>query len=89
MDKKIQIFVSYIHLDKAYLNKDSLLGYLQGLEKDNIEFWTDREIKPVVRGGSWYSLQDHARAAVLNRSHPDRRNSTLGFRLVCSSPHHS
>ena len=45
MDKKIQIFVSYSHQDAAYLEKDSLLGFLQGLERDNIEFWTDRQIK--------------------------------------------
>ena len=44
MDTKIQIFVSYSHQDAAYLEKESLLGFLQGLESDNIEFWTDREI---------------------------------------------
>ena len=46
MNKKIQIFVSYSHQDAIYLEKDSLLGFLQGLERDNIEFWTDRKIKP-------------------------------------------
>lgn len=46
MDKKIQIFISYSHQDAAYLDKDSLFGFLKGLTRDNIEFWTDLEILP-------------------------------------------
>ncbi|MGR8997942.1 MAG: toll/interleukin-1 receptor domain-containing protein, partial [Gammaproteobacteria bacterium] len=42
----IKIFISYSHQDKQYLQKDSLLGFLKGLERDNIEFWTDLEIQP-------------------------------------------
>ena len=41
----IKIFVSYSHHDSAYLEGDSLLDYLKGLEKDRIEFWTDRQIR--------------------------------------------
>ena len=43
--EKIMILVTYSHADAPYLGKNSLLGYLRGLEKDNVEFWTDREIK--------------------------------------------
>jgi hypothetical protein len=42
----LKIFISYSHQDAQYLEKDSLLGFLKGLERDNIEFWTDLEIKP-------------------------------------------
>jgi hypothetical protein len=41
----IKIFVSYSHHDSAYLEDNSLLGYLKGLENDQIEFWTDRKIR--------------------------------------------
>ena len=53
MNKKIQIFVSYSHQDSAYLEKESLLGFLQGLERDNIEFWTDLQIKT---GEDWHKV---------------------------------
>lgn len=46
MANTIRIFVSYSHQDAAYLEKDSLLGFLRGLEKNEIEFWTDRQIRP-------------------------------------------
>jgi hypothetical protein len=46
MNSNIKIFISYSHQDTKYLAKDSLLGFLKGLERDNIEFWTDLEIKP-------------------------------------------
>lgn len=46
MNTKIKIFVSYSHRDAHYLEKDSLLGFLEGLERDDIGFWTDREIRP-------------------------------------------
>jgi hypothetical protein len=45
MASAITIFVSYSHQDAKYLGKDSLLGFLQGLEKDGVVFWTDRQIK--------------------------------------------
>lgn len=44
--RTIKIFVSYSHQDSKYLEKNSLLGYLQGMEKDQVEFWTDRQIMP-------------------------------------------
>jgi hypothetical protein len=43
---RLKIFVSYSHQDADYLNDDSLLGFLRGLEKDNVEFWTDRRLRP-------------------------------------------
>lgn len=46
MPGTIKVFVSYSHPDAGYLEKDSLLGYLKGLEKDGIEFWTDKKIRP-------------------------------------------
>ncbi len=45
MNTPIKIFISYSHMDALYLDKDSLFGFLKGLERDNIEFWTDRELK--------------------------------------------
>jgi hypothetical protein len=41
----ITVFVSYSHKDAAYLEDDSLLGYLKGFEQDNVAFWTDRNIR--------------------------------------------
>ncbi len=46
----ISIFVSYSHNDEKYLNSESLLGALKGLESEGVEFWTDRNIKV---GDSW------------------------------------
>ncbi len=45
MHRIIKIFVSYSHQDAKYLAKDSLLGYLKGLEYEQIAFWTDRQIR--------------------------------------------
>jgi hypothetical protein len=39
-----RVFVSYSHHDGKYLDDDSLLGYLKGLERDGFEFWTDRRL---------------------------------------------
>jgi conflict system STAND superfamily ATPase/bDLD-like protein/TIR domain-containing protein len=50
MPDAVKVFVSYSHQDNEYLAGDSLLGFLKGLEKDGISFWTDREIRP---GESW------------------------------------
>ncbi len=40
----------------------------------------------VLRGGSWLNVPDSARAAARNLNHPDSRRSSLGFRVLCSSP---
>ncbi len=44
MTRKVRIFVSYSHQDGKYLKNKSLLGYLRGLEADDVEFWTDERI---------------------------------------------
>lgn len=41
----VRVFVSYSHQDSKYLDSDSLLGYLSGLEREQFEFWHDRRIK--------------------------------------------
>ncbi|ETW98987.1 MAG: hypothetical protein ETSY1_16640, partial [Candidatus Entotheonella factor] len=41
----IKVFVSYSHQDAKYLDNNSLLGYLKGLEDEQIAFWTDRQIQ--------------------------------------------
>ena len=61
MNSTIKIFISYSHQDKQYLQKDSLLGFLQGLERENIEFWTDLAIKSNKIGralGSSHQIPD-------------------------------
>jgi hypothetical protein len=40
-----QIFVSYSHHDAAYVGKDSLLGFLMGLENDGARFWWDQSLQ--------------------------------------------
>jgi formylglycine-generating enzyme required for sulfatase activity len=40
----------------------------------------------VVRGGSWGSVQDYARASCRLDNAPDNRNNLLGLRVVRSSP---
>lgn len=47
---KINIFVSYSHMDASYLDEDSLLGYLDVLQDEQVEFWTD---KVLVTGDDW------------------------------------
>jgi TIR domain len=42
---KVKVFVSYSHTDAQYLENDSLLGFLKGLEREGVGFWTDRQIK--------------------------------------------
>ncbi len=39
-----KVFVSYSHQDSGYLADDSLLGFLRGLEREGVEFWSDRRI---------------------------------------------
>lgn len=46
MPDPLKVFVSYSHRDAEYLDDSSLLGFLKGLEKDNVEFWDDRRIRP-------------------------------------------
>ena len=46
----VRIFVSYSHRDAAYLEEDSLLGFLRGLEREGLEFWSDRKI---ATGEKW------------------------------------
>jgi 8-oxo-dGTP pyrophosphatase MutT (NUDIX family) len=40
----IRVFVSYSHQDKKYLEKNSLLGYMSGLDSEGFEFWYDKRI---------------------------------------------
>ena len=47
---KITVFVSYSHQDAGYLKDDSLLGYLSGLKKEGVEFWSD---KALLSGDRW------------------------------------
>ncbi len=48
---KVKIFISYSHQDAAYLlGTDSLLGFLKGLEREDVEFWWDDHI---AVGGEW------------------------------------
>ena len=46
----IKVFVTYSHTDARYLEDDSLLGFLKGLEDEQVAFWTDRHIRV---GESW------------------------------------
>ncbi len=41
----VTVFISYSHKDTDYLEEDSLLGFLQGLERENVRFWSDRHIR--------------------------------------------
>ena len=41
----LKVFVSYSHKDAGYLNDDALLGFLKGLKKEGVEFWTDANIR--------------------------------------------
>ena len=40
----------------------------------------------VLRGGSWYDVQDYARASYRTRYGPDNRYYDIGFRVCCLSP---
>jgi internalin A len=46
----VHIFVSYSHRDGKYLDDRSLLGHLQGLRKDGVEFWHDTSLRA---GDDW------------------------------------
>jgi hypothetical protein len=57
----MNIFVSYSHQDAGYLRNDSLLGFLRGLEKEGIAFWTDEQIR---QGEHWDTvIKDHLQNA--------------------------
>lgn len=45
MTNPVTVFVSYSHQDASYLENNSLLGYLKGLEADGVKFWTDRQLR--------------------------------------------
>lgn len=45
VDRKLRVFVSYSHQDAKYLEQNSLLGYLSGLEREGFEFWHDTTIQ--------------------------------------------
>jgi hypothetical protein len=47
---EIKIFVSYSHQDAGYLEEDSLIGYLRGLERKGVTFWWDEAL---VTGDNW------------------------------------
>jgi hypothetical protein len=71
MSDRIKIFVSYSRQDAGYIEEDSLLGFLKGLEKENIEFWIDQKIRP---GELWdevikTNLKDSHIALVLVSQH--------------------
>jgi hypothetical protein len=48
MRETVPVFVSYSHKDAEYLRDSALLGFLRGLEKEGVEFWTDRAIRGVT-----------------------------------------
>jgi TIR domain-containing protein len=50
---KVTIFVSYSHADTRYLEDGSLLGYLKGLEDEDVVFWSDKNL---VVGDNWDEL---------------------------------
>ena len=43
-EARVRVFVSYSHHDVEYLANDSLLGFLRGLEREGVEFWSDQRI---------------------------------------------
>jgi TIR domain len=45
--------VTYSHQDGRYLEKDSLLGYLAGLDREGFEFWDDRRIPTGADWADW------------------------------------
>jgi len=47
---RIKVFVSYSHHDRKFLAEDSLLGFLKGLEREGVEFWSDARL---VAGDKW------------------------------------
>jgi hypothetical protein len=61
MPAPVKVFVSYSHQDAQYLEEDSLLGFLKGLQDEDVELWTDRAIPP---GADWdQEIKAHLREA--------------------------
>ena len=56
--------------------------------EDGRDNQADGTSRRVVRGGSWYRDQIHARAAARDNDHPTARNNSCGFRLVRRPPSH-
>jgi hypothetical protein len=48
----VHIFVSYSHRDAQYIQDDSLLGFLKGLEREGAMFWDDRQTLEVQKNGN-------------------------------------
>ncbi|HSL55107.1 MAG TPA: toll/interleukin-1 receptor domain-containing protein, partial [Pyrinomonadaceae bacterium] len=46
----VKVFVSYSHNDRKYLRPNSLMGALEGLRAEGVEFWTDQA---VATGNKW------------------------------------
>jgi hypothetical protein len=46
----LKLFVSYAREDKEFLEEQSLLGYLSGLQNHGVSFWDDRQIPA---GADW------------------------------------
>lgn len=42
--ESISVFVSYSHVDAKYLEQNSLLGFISGLERERFDFWHDDRI---------------------------------------------
>ena len=62
----IEVFVTYSKHDARYLKDDSLLGFLRGLEREGVSFWSDREIP---QGALWDAdIEQHLAAAPWPRS---------------------
>src|ERR1041385_4614434 len=47
---KVEIFISYSHKDKSYLADNDLLGFIKGLERNDVAFWWDENL---VTGENW------------------------------------
>ena len=43
-NEPVRVFISYSHQDSRYLEEDSLLGYISGLERDCVTFWHDQRL---------------------------------------------
>jgi formylglycine-generating enzyme required for sulfatase activity len=51
-DEKIRIFVCYSHSDKIWVSNNGLIPWLQkNLQRNQVEFWWDREESGGIRGG--------------------------------------